>query len=562
MNKRFHTKFSRTNGSVLVLSLITIVILSAILGITLRSVSSRYWTSFQVASWQEGLFAAEAGADIAMVEMRKAMQGDATAFTGWQVQKKSGAASSTTPGLFGLQTDDNLTITSIFSNHAGEGNSALSAKIVIDAPASLKVSGTQWYRIRATGIAALSGPPRVSPDKLDNLLRRLSLVAKPNGVTVSAATRTVECIAKPTSLFTQALTAEVQIKNDGTGMVVDSFDSTDAAKSTGGDYDPAKRQSNGDISSNAFPAKGDKTMILNLKNDFIFGDVANNYSLIKGVSPTYFDGLNDRPATNTNSLIVTDGSTVPTGMITTNSFRDLPQIKAPTWTSSDRNVGVLDKKAADQVVSSNKAAPTKIIVNSIKLDKDTFVLKLPSGATTGYAEMWVQGDISMKDGGIIQVEPGVKLTVYFQGDLKIEDKKKGAGFDVQSDNAADLILLGVEEPDPTKKKSDQNDSDVYTPYKATGNIVLKDADLVASLYAPDHNLVIDVKGAAKRDKDNKGKSRNRLQTGVDVFGSYVARTIHVKGPANIHYDEQLASAGPITDVGYVSWYEDVNLDRR
>ena len=153
-------------------------------------------------------------------------------------------------------------------------------------------------------------------------------------------------------------------------------------------------------------------------------------------------------------------------------------------------------------------------------------------------------------------------SVYFQGDLKISDTKKGGGFDVQSDDAADLILLGVEEPDKTKKKSDQNDTDIYTPYKATGNIVLKDADLIASLYAPDHNLVIDVKDAAKRAKDNKNKNRNRLQTGVDVYGSYVARTIHTKGPANIHYDEQLANAGPVTDMAYVSWYEDLNLDHR
>jgi len=344
-------------------------------------------------------------------------------------------------------------------------------------------------------------------------------------------------------------------------LVVDSFDSNDSTKSTLGLYDSAKRQSNGDIGSNAFPVKHNKTMDLNINNNFVFGDVWNNYSSIKGVSSSYFNGTTG-PATNTNALIQTTGNAVPTGTISTNYFRDLPRIKAPTWTTADRNVGVLDKKDSDQVVSANPAAPTKIIATSVKLDKDTFVIKLPPGATAGYAEMWVQGDMSMKDGGIIQVEPGVHLTVYFQGDLKIEDKKKGAGFDVQSDDAADLILLGVEQSDITKKKNDQNESDVYTPYKATGNIVLKDADLVASLYAPDHNLVIDVKGAAKRDKDNKGKMRNRLQTGVDVYGSFVARNIHAKGPANLHYDEQLANAGPVTDVGYVSWFENLNLDRR
>ena len=558
-------------GGALVLALVTITILAALLGTMLQSVSNKYWTAFQVASWEEALFAAEGGADVAMVALRKAVQRDATAWTGWTVVKKSGAASSTTPGLVGLATDDNLTYTATLTTHGGEGNSTLSATILIDAPASLKASGQQWYRVRSTGKAPLPGPGRVSVDKLDNLLRRLSLVndtdyAKQKGISRKAAqpmaTRTVECVAKPATLFTQALMSEVQIRNDGAGLIVDSYDSGDAAKSTLGDYDPAKRQTNGDIGSNAFPIKHDKTQTLNLTNDFIFGDVANNYSQIKGVSPSYFDGLDDHPTTNTNPLIKTDGNADPTGNIITNYFRDLPQIKSPGWTTSDRNVGVLDKKDADVVASSSKTTPTRIIANSINLSKDTFVVKLPAGATDGYAEMWVQNDISLKDGGTIQVEPGVHLTVYFEGDIKIEDKKTGAGFDVQSDNPADLVLLGVEQADKTKKKDDVNASDVFTPWKATGNIVLKDADLVAALYAPDHNLVVDVKDAAKRAKTNAGKGRTRLQSGVDIYGAFVARTIQAKGPANFHYDEQLANAGPLNDFGFVSWFEDVNLDRR
>ena len=559
------------HGGALVLALVTIVILSALLGTLLRSVSGKYWTAFQVASWEEALFAAEGGADVAMVALRKSVQKDASAWTGWTVVKKNGSASSTTPGLIGLAVDDNLTYTATLTTHGGEGNSTLSSTIVIDAPASLKASGQQWYRVRSTGKAPIPGPGRVSGDKLDNLLRRLSLVndsdyAKQKGSSKKAATpmatRTVECVAKPATLFTQALMSEVQIRNDGAGLVVDSYDSADAAKSTLGSYDSAKRQKNGDIGSNAFPVKKDKSQILNIKNDFIFGDVANNYSQIKGVAPGYFDGLDDHPTTNTNPLIKTDGNADPTGSIITNYFRDLPQIKRPGWTTSDHNVGVLDKKAADIVVSSSKTTPTRIIANSINLSKDTFVVKLPAGATDGYAEMWVQNDISMKDGGIIQVEPGVHLTVYFEGDIKIEDKKKGAGFDVQSDNPADLVLLGVEQADKTKKKDDTNEGDVFTPYKATGTIKLKDADLIAALYAPDHNLVIDVKDAAKRDKDSKGKGRNRLQSGVDVYGAFVARNIQAKGPANIHYDEQLANAGPLNDFGFVSWFEDVNLDKR
>ena len=560
------------DGNVLIVVMITVVVLSTMLGIVLQSVSNKFWTTYQVASWEEALYASEGGADVAMTEMRRTAQRDPGAWAGWSVIKTNGSPSGTTPSMIGLASDEILTRTIALTTHGGEGNSALTSTIAIDAPASLKDgAGRQWYRVRSTGIATLPGPGRVSSEKLDNLLRRLSVVydtktAKDKGTAVRVgrplATRTVECVVKPTALFTQALTSQVQIRNDGSGMLVDSYDSEDGAKSTHGDYDPIKRQKNGDIGSNAYPAKKDKTMILNIKNDFIFGDVANNYSEIRGVTAAYFDGLNEHPSSNTNPLIKTDGNSSPTGSITTTSFRDLPRIKSPNWTTSSRNLGVLDKKDADGIASADPSNPARIIADSVNLSKDTWVVKLPAGSTTGYAELWVKNDISLKDGGIIQVEPGVKLTVYFEGDLKISDSKKGAGFDVQSDNPGDCILLGVEQTDSTKKKSDINDADIYTPYKATGNIVLKDADLTAALYAPDHNLVVDVKDVAKRDKTNSGKSRARLQSGIDVFGSFIARTIHVKGPANFHYDEKLANVGPMQDYAFISWFEDVNLDRR
>src|SRR4051812_47710769 len=114
-NRPFH---SNAHGGVLIVALVIVMILSAILATTLGGVSSRYWTTFQVASWQEALLAAEAGADIAMVEMRKTKQNDATAFSGWSVVKANGSASSTSVGLVGLQTDDNLVLTSAYATHA------------------------------------------------------------------------------------------------------------------------------------------------------------------------------------------------------------------------------------------------------------------------------------------------------------------------------------------------------------------------------------------------------------------------------------------------------------
>ena len=307
-------------------------------------------------------------------------------------------------------------------------------------------------------------------------------------------------------MFGQALMTTVQVKNDGAGLVIDSYNSNS------GDYDPAYRQNNGDVASNAFPAKGDKSMEMNVKNDIIFGNILNNFTKIKGVSPNYFDGLDCHPATNTDPLVVTNGNAV--------------------------------------------------VADKVDRNKDTLTFKLPPDLSKGYIELWVKGDINLKDGGIIQLEPGVQVVVYFDKNVKNEDSKKGAGFDVQSDNSQRPFVLGVEKADKSQKIEDSYNGTQYTPYKATGNISLKDGDLVGGLYAPDQNLVLDINGVAKRTKTNQGKGRTRLQSGVDIYGSFVARTINVKGPANIHYDEAMSSLGWFNDYAYVSWMEDVNLDSR
>jgi hypothetical protein len=42
----------------------------------------------------------------------------------------------------------------------------------------------------------------------------------------------------------------------------------------------------------------------------------------------------------------------------------------------------------------------------------------------------------------------------------------------------------------------------------------------------------------------------------------VGRTIHSQHYHYFHYDESLNDAGPIMDWGYVSWFEDVDVDNR
>src|SRR5436190_5632907 len=85
MKPRDH-KQNNERGSVLVVTLGLIVILLAIVGVTLMSVSNKYFTAYQWASWQESLQGAESGADITMAEMRKDVQGSTSIpWVGWKV---------------------------------------------------------------------------------------------------------------------------------------------------------------------------------------------------------------------------------------------------------------------------------------------------------------------------------------------------------------------------------------------------------------------------------------------------------------------------------------------
>ena len=69
------------SANTLVMVLLTIAVLSVVASNMVWSASTRYHTTYQSASWQEALVAAEAGVNLALVELRKRVrQGDDKAF--------------------------------------------------------------------------------------------------------------------------------------------------------------------------------------------------------------------------------------------------------------------------------------------------------------------------------------------------------------------------------------------------------------------------------------------------------------------------------------------------
>lgn len=656
-------------GSILVVTLGIVVVLMVIVAVTLMSTTNKYFTAYQWASWQEALQGAESGADIAMGEMRKDIQGStAIPWVGWKVGTyqtvngkqvyddssertidntgyflQSGGGNSTRFNLgyftnaHGGKAGDYITYRTQLTRHAGEGNTNLRIRVYMDAPVSLTdPAGRQWIRVRATGSTDLSGPVRVSEEKLDNRLRKLGLFFDKvlgQASSTPVTTRRIELIAKPATMFSGALTAMVQIKNDDKGFLTDSYNSEDL---TNWPYNPATGEinmtkshdptsplgKNGDVASNAFPIHHDHSEQLDLHRDTIWGDVGNNYSQIKNVDVGYYGQTADPTNyslnngnfgyTNPNSNLIktnnnsNEGGDI-SGNINTNYYRDLPPVLNPNWNSGGTapNATVtfakMDKGTADVDLKNytDPLNPYRIRVGTFGAngavvtrgdlvlaggDKITFKsAPKPGGWTTStptihsYVEIWVTGNIKLDDGGTVilqqQVDGGsgkvisdVSAVIYFDRDVKVgeikETKTNAGGFDNQSDDAKNLIMLGVTEPDGAQKLPGDaytdplGNSSVYTPYKATGNIVFHENDITAAIYAPDHNIVF------TSIDDGRGKRHKRKQLGNEFYGSYVGRTIHSQKFHNFHFDESLNDAGPALDWGYISWFEDVDVDNR
>ena len=602
------------------ITLISVVILMLLIAITLRSTANKYWTAFQWASWQEALQGAETGADIAMGELRKdATTSASPAFAGWSVNQSGTIKPIDSNGYWldnsggGSGNNVKFTVTALTSHkvtnvtystqltpHAGEGNTNLSVSLTLDAPTSLvDPSGRQWIRVRAIGNTDLTGPKRVSEEKLDNRLRKLSIafdrVLAATTTGSGHASRTIEVVAKPVTMFAGAIMTQCNFRNDKGAVSTNSFSSEDNVNwpysALTGAYDMSKSDNpadplgkNGDVGSNAFPTKHDHNSILALAGNTFYGDVGNNYSPITGLDVNYFTTKNI--ANPSPKLISANGNGVVSGAVSANFYRDLPSIKSPNWATSqitNTKVTQINGPGSYNVLSTDPNNPDMLKLSQINLaSKDIFQLKpppIPKGSVNtvvnSYVTLWVTGDIKLDDGGTVQVisttpdangnYAQVYATIYFEGDVKIgvtkETKTNAGGFDVQSDDAKNLIMLGVTKADSAKTADTYYDpvagvTYTYSNNKHSGDIHFHENDFTGAIYAPDHNIVFD------NTADGKGKRHKRVQAGHEYYGSFVGRTIHAKGPTKVHFDESLNDVGPIRDWGYVSWFEDVDVDNR
>lgn len=495
------------SGSTTLLAMITLATLALAGATVLFGISRRYQGNTQAQGWQEALFAAEAGADIGLANLRwTVVSGSPTAFDsslGW-VTTTSGSNTTytyTTPTV--VQT--------------GEGSVETWSVVTIDAPttttpAGLKdTKGKQWYRIRSTGHARLPGLKRVSIDALldtnarhNNSLRKLNLIRdRTTGaqLAIPEATRTVEAIVQPKTSSGWALLARTTLTIMG-AQTIDSYDSSDSTKSTNGLYDATKRQKNASIATNGSAA----TALTVGLGEKVYGNAATNGGNFNDPHKTI-----QAPGTIDNS---------------TNTA--LPVIPDPTWGSSGSP-------------SINASVTTVTTSNTISADSDStqnyykltdinapLTIDLKAGVTSGTVNIWLTNGATTS--GSITIAKGVKVNIYFTGDTfhpnntnSINNLNKdpstftiyGTGTYAGSGPGIDIHVGG------------------------TGGV----QNFYGTVYAPYRLINLRYDGSTNNDPNSAH------------HGSFVGNVI--KNYSSVHYDEAAGGGtGPVVDYSRVSYVED------
>src|SRR5205085_3268363 len=393
---------STKTGSVLVWTVLVIAMLSLIAVETLRLVTAKYQNALQTSTWQEALLAAESGIDLAIIELRKSLYpAPNNAWQNW----------NNAPG-------DNVTgyeLTTV--PNAGLNGTPMTIETSVDAPAQLidPTNSWQYYRIRTVGTIPITGPARTSDNPQDTKLRRLSLrwerfsngVLAPHLLATPQVSRRIEAIVRPVSAFDQAIMSVGIVDLTNQNIVVDSYDSSDPAKSTNGLYDSAKRQQNGDIATDG--------QLIEAGNAHIYGDVATNAGTVSGAANI-------------------------TGVERTDFYQEPIPIGAPSWPSSNASVSSVDGTTTITADATKGSAASRYVLSGISLsgNKTLTLAGNPNGSQT-YIEIYVTGDISVSTGQIV-VQPGVTAKIYFAGNVDIT----GNGVLNSNNQPGDFMLYGIQ----------------------------------------------------------------------------------------------------------------------
>jgi hypothetical protein len=495
-------------GSALTMAMLVIAALTLCVAAFFQTLVPRYRSIYQGASWQEALHGAEAGADLAI----QSLNSWATSIDDPDTYPWSAMNWTTPDEPYALNGERSLA--AAFLPRPGGNSNVRVTKLTVDVytrdSAGSSPSYCPWFRIRSTARANLPGQ-YTTTDSRDSVLRRMKLGAK-NGAAVDPhVTRTVEVIVRPRFRFSRAITVKnhMTLANDE-AWVVDSFDSSDTAKSdpgtmAGGIYpagNDGEIQPNGDIAS----AKE------NPASDPYGPLIVGNGAIVRGSVQT---SRGDDPSTVAHEN-VSGSQNMDQSRITDDFDEQILPLTEPTWTST-----TYQGNNPPSFVTGSRSNPTRYAITG---DLGTFSVTAPESGT-GYIEILVTGDLSTGTGtsaGII-VPQNVFATVWVRGDVNF-----GNG-SINTDNgsskvASHLTIYGT------------NTSGLST-FQISG-----EGTQALTFYGPNYDATLD--GT------------------VVTTGSIVVRNFSVIGPGGggFHYDEALGHGGAVAGWEVASNFEDSRTD--
>ena len=384
------------SGSTVLAALMILAVTLIAVGAALFEASHRFRTGHQSSRWSQAGQAAEAGAEIALTTAQK---GSWTA-DGW-------SAIPSGPG--------GSPVTKTVALHTGvPATGPVTTNVSVD---KIDMAGSQWLRIRSTGIASVFGGASAGIDPRDVMLRKLNLRKDRNSGTAVAspqASRTIEILASPKSSFRRALLLDKQFNSNG-GSVIDSFDSSDSAKSTNRVYDVNKRQSNGDIGMNDTQGASD------FKDSYVYGSVAYSGPAIPGTRNVQ-------------------------GPVTTPFSQPVAPVRAPSWTTFNPMPSIIVSTAT--LTGGPASSPSRYKVSSVSLSGgDVLTLAPHAVGKESYVEVWVTGDFKTSGSSYILQQPGVHITYHVEGEITVT----GSSFVNQTNIAANNIMNVVTPPAGTAR---------------------------------------------------------------------------------------------------------------
>lgn len=319
---------------------------------------------------------------------------------------------------------------------------------------------------------------------------------------VSTVSRAVLATIYKSSHFPVALMSKDKIDMNGNNVYVDSYDSSDASKSTSGAYDAAKRQANGNVASN-----GTFTNTVNIGNADVYGVAYTG----PGGSVSIGSSGSIGPTFVSSDRAITENGGKANGWIQSDFNVDVPSVILPTgaasWTIPAGAVGSGDKQINKSTTLNSGDYRIGTVTLNSSSQGDTMTI-------AGNVRLYVVGAFDISGLGSLVINPGASLTVYIGGDVKVT----GNGF---VNNAV------------TPDKNVWFALDTSTTWTIAGN-----GSFSGGIYAP--NATVSFKGGGSSG---------------DASGAIVAKKVILTGNAKFHYDENFKNANTGAGYSVVAWQE-------